>query len=85
MNQRHAELSAHAADLRETEISVNQAILSHVLCGAAQPSGFTAEWTTLFRTVLWGFKPRADCSADSPTRIEVCLKNLWRLKKEKWG
>lgn len=84
MNQWHAELSAQIADLGETETSVNQP--SFPMSSVVQPrSGFIAEWTTLFRTVLWGFKPRADCSADSPTRIEVCLKNLRCSKKEKRG
>lgn len=36
MNQRHAELSAQAADLRETEISVNQP--SFPMSSVVQPS-----------------------------------------------
>ncbi len=67
------------------DTSVPSAILSHVLSGTAQPSGFTAEWTTLFRTGTGGgCKPQADCSADSLTRIEVRLtKNLLRLKNKR--
>lgn len=63
------------------------AILSHVLSGTAQPSGFTAEWTTLFRTETGGYKPQADCPTDSLTKIEVCLKTctLFKKKEKKRG
>lgn len=64
---------------RETEVYISvgpSAVLSHVLSGtAALPTDFTAEWTTLFRTEAEGYKPQADCTADSLSKIKkTCLK-----------
>ena len=75
-------------DWGETGVCISvgsSAALSHVLSDTAQPSGFTADWSTLFRTETEGYKPQADCSADSPAKIKRnCLKRGKREWQSGW-